>query len=415
MTRAARRRRHALLALTVAVNVLVVGAALGAYGDAHGGRDAAARPARARRLRARARPLPARPPASRCRRATCSRSRRRRLPLLAVGGVLETFVAPERPAHRRRCSLLAAGALAVSALSPPRYAADAPRHASRSPRRPRHQPTRHAARTTERRSGAPERRAPPRARSRPALRRSTPRRAGRRGSLGHRACRLLIARSSSPSAPLGSPSLAGALAVAPRPLRGAGARYALYELHLSPHDEAKPQDLEDMVEAIANLVRAFPAERARARPAVRRLRAAHLTAAARARMEWSLGVRCEPARSPSRSTPRSTPPTPTCGSATAPASHRNRAPAARAIPRHVLRFRKQRSFVYPLLAAGDALASPPLEADRARPGRARRAVGRALPAHPRAGLVRGARAPPATAATRTGSCARSAGACPRAA
>src|SRR5204862_188619 len=39
--------------------------------------------------------------------------------------------------------------------------------------------------------------------------------------------------------------------------------YALYQLHLSTHDQAKGQDLEDMVEQIANLVRAWPADRAR--------------------------------------------------------------------------------------------------------------------------------------------------------
>jgi hypothetical protein len=39
-------------------------------------------------------------------------------------------------------------------------------------------------------------------------------------------------------------------------------RYAVYELHLSPHDNAKPQDLEDMVESIANIVRAWPSDRA---------------------------------------------------------------------------------------------------------------------------------------------------------
>ena len=37
--------------------------------------------------------------------------------------------------------------------------------------------------------------------------------------------------------------------------------YALYELHLSTHDQAKGQDLEDMVESIANIVRAWPADR----------------------------------------------------------------------------------------------------------------------------------------------------------
>ena len=37
--------------------------------------------------------------------------------------------------------------------------------------------------------------------------------------------------------------------------------YRLYELHLSTHDEAKPQDLEDMLEQVANIARVFPAER----------------------------------------------------------------------------------------------------------------------------------------------------------
>ena len=44
--------------------------------------------------------------------------------------------------------------------------------------------------------------------------------------------------------------------------------YALYELHLSTHDQAKGQDLEDMVESIANIVRAWPADRAARRAAV---------------------------------------------------------------------------------------------------------------------------------------------------
>ena len=43
----------------------------------------------------------------------------------------------------------------------------------------------------------------------------------------------------------------------------APAQYALYQLHLSTHDQAKGQDLEDMVEQIANIVRAWPADRAR--------------------------------------------------------------------------------------------------------------------------------------------------------
>ena len=131
-------------------------------------------------------------------------------------------------------------------------------------------------------------------------------------------------------------------------------------------------------------------------------------------MEWSLRVRCEP---------RSVIALDAAISAAYPDVRLGHLlgeppqplPGGYAHPGHVMRFRKERSFVYPLVAAGDELASPPLEADRARAGRDRRAVGRALPAHPRPGVLRGARARAATAATRTGSCARSAGDCPRAA
>jgi len=56
--------------------------------------------------------------------------------------------------------------------------------------------------------------------------------------------------------------VAGALAC--KRLRNRRRRpYERYEIHLSNHDEAKPQDLEDMVEGIANVLRALPVERAR--------------------------------------------------------------------------------------------------------------------------------------------------------
>ena len=58
-------------------------------------------------------------------------------------------------------------------------------------------------------------------------------------------------------------AMLGALLVLRRVRRRSRRRYELYELHLSTHDQAKPQDLEDMVESIANIVRAFPAERVR--------------------------------------------------------------------------------------------------------------------------------------------------------
>src|SRR3954453_21380664 len=70
-------------------------------------------------------------------------------------------------------------------------------------------------------------------------------------------------------------------------------QYALYELHLSPHDEAKPQDLEDMMEAIANVVRAFPAARVRSGQPFLAFELLH-GAGPSGGLEWSLGVRCEP-------------------------------------------------------------------------------------------------------------------------
>jgi len=136
--------------------------------------------------------------------------------------------------------------------------------------------------------------------------------------------------------------------------------YALYELHLSPHDEAKPQDLEDMLEAIANVVRAFPADRIRSGQPFVSFELLHGAGPSGA-MEWSLGVRCEPRVAVALDA---------AISAAYPDVRLGQllgeTPRPRAgvlgVPGHVMRFRKQRSFVYPLLAAGDELSSPPLEA-----------------------------------------------------
>ena len=124
--------------------------------------------------------------------------------------------------------------------------------------------------------------------------------------------------------------------------------YALYELHLSMHDQAKPQDLEDMVEAIANIVRAFPAERARSgQPYV----ALELVCGeGQHGMEWSINVRCQPSAVEALDA---------AISAAYPDVRLGRrhadAPLPRAgslqVPGCVMRFRKERSFVYPLLAA----------------------------------------------------------------
>ena len=85
--------------------------------------------------------------------------------------------------------------------------------------------------------------------------------------------------------------------VARRALRRGRRAYALYELHLSTHDQAKGQDLEDMVESIANIVRAWPADRIRHGQPYLALELICGVAPAdggRLEMEWSINVRCEP-------------------------------------------------------------------------------------------------------------------------
>ena len=147
------------------------------------------------------------------------------------------------------------------------------------------------------------------------------------------------------------------------------------------------------------------------RPAVRRARAD-----LRRRpggMEWSINLRCEP---------RSAVALDAAISAAYPDVRVGRRHAEAPLPRpgalrapgHVMRFRKERSFVYPLVAADDELASPPLEQialAQVALGR-RRSCASSSPRPPRS-----SRSSPAgaTAATRTSSSARSAGDCPRAA
>ena len=85
--------------------------------------------------------------------------------------------------------------------------------------------------------------------------------------------------------------------VARRVWRRGRREYALYELHLSTHDQAKGQDLEDMVESIANIVRAWPAERARNGQPYVALELICGVAPANGgplEMEWSINIRCEP-------------------------------------------------------------------------------------------------------------------------
>jgi hypothetical protein len=138
--------------------------------------------------------------------------------------------------------------------------------------------------------------------------------------------------------------------------------YALYQLHLSTHDQAKGQDLEDMVEQIANIVRAWPTDRARNGQPYFALELICGTDEFEAggEMEWSINVRCEPASVNALDG---------AISATYPDVRLGRVHADQPHPRLgvlrkpgcVMRFRKERSFVYSLIADGEQEASSPLE------------------------------------------------------
>jgi hypothetical protein len=157
--------------------------------------------------------------------------------------------------------------------------------------------------------------------------------------------------------------LAAVALVAGRTRRRRTRTYALYELHLSTHDQAKGQDLEDMVESIANIVRAWPADRARhGQPyfALELICSAVEAPGDRREMEWSINIRCEP---------KSVTALDGAISAAYPDVRLGRIdgeeprprPGALREPGYVMRFRKERSFVYSLIADGELEASSPLE------------------------------------------------------
>jgi len=194
-----------------------------------------------------------------------------------------------------------------------------------------------------------------------AARRSAAKRSG--GLLGLGGLRVLLVAALEISAGVALIAVLGALLVLRRVRRRSRRRYELYELHLSTHDQAKPQDLEDMVESIANIVRAWPADRARhGQPYL----ALELICGGAPRtgdgqeLEWSINVRCEPI-------------TVAALDGTISAAYpdvrlgrvhgeqpRPRAGGLRE-PGYLMRFRKERSFVYSLIADGEEQASSPLE------------------------------------------------------
>jgi hypothetical protein len=151
--------------------------------------------------------------------------------------------------------------------------------------------------------------------------------------------------------------------VARRTRRRVRREYALYELHLSTHDEAKGQDLEDMVESIANIVRAWPADRIRhgqAYVAIELICGVAPVSGGRLEMEWSINIRCEP-RSVSAIDGAISAAYPDVRLGRTHGEQPRARPGVLREPGHVMRFRKERSFVYSLIADGEEQASSPLE------------------------------------------------------
>ena len=157
-------------------------------------------------------------------------------------------------------------------------------------------------------------------------------------------------------------------------------QYGLYELRLSLHDEAREQDVVDMVEALLHAVREFPEDRTREGQPFVALEA-HYGPGSSGEPEWMLCVRCERALAE------------TIDGIIAAAYPDVRLGyefigPPREIggvlrePGHVLRFRKSRSFLYPIVKPGSAWRRAPAGSDRASTGRRRCPQHRALPADP---------------------------------
>jgi hypothetical protein len=136
--------------------------------------------------------------------------------------------------------------------------------------------------------------------------------------------------------------------------------YGLYEIKLSMHDQSRDQDLADMVEALANAVREFPEQRGRDGQPFIALEA-HYGPGPSGEMEWVLCLRCEKALVATIDGIISGayqdvrlgydflgPPKEIGG----------RLP----VPGHVLRFRKDRSFVHPISDESERMSSSPIEA-----------------------------------------------------
>ncbi len=135
--------------------------------------------------------------------------------------------------------------------------------------------------------------------------------------------------------------------------------YGLYEVKLSMHDQTREQDLVAMVEAALNAVRAFPEDRGRDGQPFLAFEA-HFGPGPKGEMEWVLCVRCERTLAGTIDGIISSaypdvrvgyefigPPKEIGGTLR--------------VPGHVLRFRKDRAFVYPLVEEQETDSTSALE------------------------------------------------------
>ena len=136
--------------------------------------------------------------------------------------------------------------------------------------------------------------------------------------------------------------------------------YGLYEVHLSMHDDARPRDLKDMVEALAATVREWPLDRARHGQPFFAVELHY--GRGRGGMEFMIALRCEQSLVVAlEAVLANAYPDVRVGhvgvGAPAPIPGRLRQPG------YVLRFRKERPFLYPLTVRDeDEEASPTMEA-----------------------------------------------------
>ena len=136
--------------------------------------------------------------------------------------------------------------------------------------------------------------------------------------------------------------------------------YGLYEIKLSMHDQTRERDLVAMVEAALNAVRAFPEDRGRDGQPFLAFEA-HFGPGPKGEMEWVLCVRCE------RTLVGTLDGIISSAYPDVRVGYEFIGPPEEiggvlGVPGHVLRFRKDRAFVYPIVGEVETDSSSALEA-----------------------------------------------------